>query len=370
MNRLQIRKFGSTDELRAFAAGWDDLWFCSAVTNPRARAHLVALWVDHFSPHETFQALAVEQSGRLVAALPLVGSRRLKGLLKVGALPFNAWAGNGELLLDPACEIDAVLDLLVSAFNSLPWAFLWLDSVAWERSHWQALLAAMKRAGLSAEFRLEHDAALVEIGDNWQAYEASRSKNLRQTRRRQARKLESAGLTEFKIYSQLSPDQVDTLMLRGFEVEDRSWKSAEGTSVLKVPGMLDFYCREAALLAQWGQLELVFLEHLDKPIAFYYALKSKGVHFTPKLGYDEGYDKFGPGQQLTMRLLQHLHDDTEHQQLDFLGNPDPWKLSWATCTYPVGSIVAPTGRPLSKEMFYLYTNYTKGRSRWQQLRQK
>jgi len=216
MNQLQIRKFGSTDELRAVAAAWDDLWLRSEVTNPRARAHLVALWVEHFSPSEIFQALAVEQEGKLVAALPLVGSRRLQGLVKVGALPYNAWAGNGDLLLDPACDINAVLDLLVSTFKSLPWSFLWLDSVAFERSHWKALQAAMNRKSLSPEVRLDHHAALVEIGDDWQTYEASRSKNLRQTRRRQGRKLEEAGKTELKIYSQLSPDQVNSFMLSLF----------------------------------------------------------------------------------------------------------------------------------------------------------
>lgn len=370
MNQLQIRKFGSTEELRSVAAAWDDLWLRSEVTNPRARAHLVALWVEHFSPGEILQALAVEQDGKLVAALPLVGSRRLKGLVKVGALPYNASAGNGDLLLDPTTDIDAVLDLLVSAFNRLPWPFLWLDSVALERSHWQALRAAMNRKSLSPEIRLDHHAALIEIGDDWQAYEASRSIKHRQNRRRRARKLEEAGKTELKIYSQLSPAQVEALLLPGFEVEDRSWKGSVGTSVLKTPGMFDFYCREAAILAEQGQLQLVFLEHQDKPIAFDYGLNAKGVHFIPKIGYDEAYEKFGPGQLLMMRLLQHLHDDPKHHWLDFLGLPDPWKLDWANCTYAVGSIIAPTGRPLSKEMFQLYTSYTNGRSYLQQFRQK
>lgn len=369
MNRLQIRKFGSTEELRAVAAAWDDLWLRSEVTNPRARAHLVALWVEHFSPGEILQALAVEEEGRLVAALPLVGSRRLQGFVKVGALPYNASAGNGDLLLDPATDIDAVLDLLVSAFNRLPWPFLWLDNIAFERSHWKALRAAMNRRSLSPEVRLDHHAALVEIGNDWQTYEASRSSKRRQNRRRQVRQLEQAGKTELKIYYP-SPCQIHSFMIEGFEIEDRSWKGSEGTSVLKTPGMLDFYCREAALLAEWGQLELVFLEHQDKAIAFDYGLNSKGVHYTPKVGYDEAYEKFSPGQLLVMLFLQRLYADTERKQLDFLGPPDPWKLSWATCTYPVGSIIAPTGRPLSKGMFQLYTSYINGRSQLQQFRQK
>ncbi len=366
MNRLQLRKFGSTEELRAVATAWDDLWFRSEVTIPRARAHLVALWVDHFSPSATFQALAVEQEGRLVAALPLVG-RRLKGLINVGALPSNAWATSGELLLDPATDIVAVLDLLVSAFDRLPWSLLLLRLVAFEQPHWQALQAAMIRAGLSVDVRQQYQAAQVEIGDDWQTYEATRTRNHRQSRRRQARKLEQEGNTKLKIYSEISPSQVDTLVLRGFEVENRSWKGTEGTSVLKKPGMLEFFRREAAHLAEWGQLELVFLEHRGQPIAFDYGFNSKGVHFTPKVGYDETYAKFGPGQQLMMRLLQRLHDDPQRRLIDFLGDPDPWKVSWATSTYPMGRIVTNTGRPLSQGLFHIYTNW---QPRLRQFRQK
>lgn len=366
MSRLQLHKFGSTEELRAVAAAWDDLWFRSEVANPRARADLVALWVDRFSPSTTFQALAVEQEGRLVAALPLIG-RQLKQLVKVGTLPSNSWAASGELLLDQATDIVAVLDLLVSAFAWLPWPLLLLQKVAFERSHWQALQAAMMRAGLSIEVRQQYQAAQVEIGDDWQTYEATRTKNHRQNRRRQARKLEEEGNTELKIYSEISPSQVDALVLRGFEVEDRSWKGTEGTSVLKKPGMLEFFLREASHLAEWGQLELVFLEHRGQPIAFDYGFNVKGVHFTPKVGYDESYAKFGPGQQLMMRLLQRLHDDPQRRLIDFLGDPDAWKVSWATSTYPVGRIVATTGRPLSQGLFQIYTNW---QPRLRQFRQK
>lgn len=356
MNQLQLRKFGSTEELRAVAIAWDDLWFRSKVTVPRARAHLVALWVDHFSPGATFQALAVEQEGKLVAALPLIGLR-LKGLVNVGALPSNSWSTSGDLLLDPATDIDAVLDLLVLAFNRLPWSLLWLEQVAFEKPHWQAFQAAMIRAGLSVDARQLYQVGQVEISDDWQAYEATRSKNLRHSCRRQARRLEQAGGAKLEIYSEIPASQVDTLVLHGFEVEDRSWKGTAGTSVLKAPGIFEFFRREASQLAEWGQLELVFLMHRDQPIAFEYAWNSKGVHFMPKVGYDEAYAKFGPGHQLKMRLLERLHNDPQYRLVDFHGPLVPWSERWATCSYPVGRVVATTAHPLSQKLFHIYTKW-------------
>src|SRR5437016_566781 len=110
---MQLIHLRTTSELRSMAAAWDDLWLRCETSRPMARAALVAHWVDHFARRRPFQALAVEENGKLVAALPLV-TRRVKGLLKVAALPTNAWAGQGDLLLDPAADQSAALEMLLA----------------------------------------------------------------------------------------------------------------------------------------------------------------------------------------------------------------------------------------------------------------
>ncbi len=62
----------SLEELRAAASDWDDLWRRSEVTFPTMRAELLAQWIEHFAADAEFHAIAVQQGGHWVAALPIV----------------------------------------------------------------------------------------------------------------------------------------------------------------------------------------------------------------------------------------------------------------------------------------------------------
>ena len=343
----------STEAIRSAARAWDDLWDRSETTAPTARARLVALWVDHFRPGALFRGLTVAENGRLVAALPLVGRRFLR-LIRAGTLPCNVWAASGDLLLDPEVDAARALDRLVSGISTLPWRCLVMEHVAYEQPRWRALLAAMDRAGLCPAIMDQHRVGQVDISQDWEAYFRQRKSRHRQRLRRYRRMLESAGRTELEVYSEIEPQALETLLRRGFEVEDRSWKAGRGTSALRAPGIYAFLLAEARELAACGHLELVFLELGAEPIAFHYGWKSKGVHFWVKVGYDESFSRFGPGQQQTWRLLERLHADAESRLLDFYGPLVPWSEVWATRSYPVGRVIATPPHSLSRALCTMY----------------
>jgi len=353
---LQLRQLRSSDELRGAAAAWDDLWQRSDVASPAARAELVALRVDHLAAGSTFRGLVVEQSGRMVATLPLV-TRRLTGPIKVGALPCNCWVAGGALLLDPTADAAAALDCLVSAIPGLPWPLLWLDQVPFDDATWQAFRAAIGRAGLAATTREHYQIGQVKIGDDWQKFLANMKGDHRRKITRLVRKLDEAGGSELKIYRQMSPEQVDELVRRGFEVEDRSWKAGEGTSVLKNPMRFEQYRREAQVLARLGHLELIFLEQRGQPMAFVYGWMAKRVHFMSKIGYDESFARFAPGQQLTMRWLETMHGELTERMLDFAGPFKDFHKVWTACSYPVGPLVVATPSILGRGLFHAYTRW-------------
>ena len=56
--------------------------------------------------------------------------------------------------------------------------------------------------------------------------------------------------------------------------------------------------RQSRQLAQWGQLELAFLECGEQAVAFCYGLTAKGVFHSLKIGYDPAYADCAPGQLL------------------------------------------------------------------------
>ncbi len=366
MSDLRVQVFDSTGALRAAAAAWDDLWQRSDATSPTGRAELVALWIEHYMPRATVRALVVEQNGRFLAALPLVG-RRLKGIVQVGALPVNAWTGCGDLLIDPAVDCDRVLDQLVRGVGELPWGLLWLPRVAFDSPRWTALRGAAEQAGMSVAAREHHRVGVVRIGRDWQAYFASLKGDFRRGQKRYAKKIEEAGGAELRVYRNLEPHEVDAAVERGFDIEHRSWKGSDGTSAFKNPVHLEYYRREARWLAAHGHLELVFLEIGGQPAAFDYGWRSKGVHFTTKIGYAETFARLAPGQQMLFRLLEHLHADARCHALDFAGPYVDFHRSWTAESYPVGPVLVAARGILSRSVFHAYAHL---RPRVRQMRER
>ena len=70
---MKLIRYNSIAELLQHADLWDDLWLRSNITMPTNRAAIVALTAEYTAPKDTFTALAVEDNGVLLAALPLAG---------------------------------------------------------------------------------------------------------------------------------------------------------------------------------------------------------------------------------------------------------------------------------------------------------
>lgn len=341
---LRIFTIESTAELRRCDVAWDDLWLRSPSCMPRARAAIVTAWLDHFAPRATFRALIAERDGRFLAAIPLV-FRRLKRTIRVAALPGNDWAACGELLLDLSSpDAAAAADILARELARSQLPMLWLDYVPIQRADWRLMLNAFDSHRLATVSRPQFSVGIVERQADFASYELQFARRYRRNRRRNAKQLAASGGAEFRMCDHLSQSEVDVAMQEGFAVEDRSWKGANGTSILKNPRPLGFYLQEARQLAAWDSLDLAFLRHANNAIAFQYGIRGKGVHFIAKCGYDESFSRFGPGVQLMAQTIEWLHDQADSERIDFCGPLTPWTEEFVTDKYDVARVVgAPRG---------------------------
>jgi CelD/BcsL family acetyltransferase involved in cellulose biosynthesis len=355
VGRPRLVQIDSVDQLCATAPAWDDLWGRSQSTLPTLRAELVAQWLRQFAPRAEFHALAVEDQGQWVAALPLV-HRKVARLLDAGAMPLNPWSSSGDLLLDLSSQSDTILDTLVAGMVELPWPLFWLDDVAVAAPRWRALAAALVRASVAVHYQRQVRMGRIEIDHDWQAYRRRWSRKHRQQMARHARRLARQGGVQLKVLSQLAPEEVEAWMRRGFEVEDRSWKGVAGTSVLKTPSMFAFFSRQAQQLARWGQLELAFLECGGRPIAFAYGLSAKGVYHSVKVGYDPAYAGYSPGQLLRYYLFRRFYGDPARRAIDSMPASDA-HAKWKPTTYAQGRLVIASRRLLARTALHAYRHW-------------
>jgi CelD/BcsL family acetyltransferase involved in cellulose biosynthesis len=345
VTQLRIIHFDSLAALRACAEAWDDLWRRSDATLPSLRAELLAQWVEQFAQPQDFHAIGVEADGQLVVALPLV-RRKVARLFDAAAMPCNEWSSSGDLLLDATADGDSALDVLAAAIGEMPWSLLWLDEAELDAPRWQRFEQSLVRAGMTVAAHRRWQVGRVAINDHdWPAYKGRWSRKHRQAMAQALRRLAERGDVRLSMGSQLAPDEVAARMQRGFEVEDRSWKGAAGTSVLRSPGMAQFFVRQAQQAAQWGQLELALLHCSDRPVAFSYGLTAKGVFHSMKVGYDPEFAAQHPGQLLRYHLLERFFAEPDRTALDFQGPITAAHAAWLPALCTVGRLaVGPRSR--------------------------
>ena len=216
-------------------------------------------------------------------------------MLPVGTLPCNPWSPCGELLLDPAADTSAALDAILAAAGDAAWQWLWLNDTVLHSSRWRAFVQACDRADAACATHERYQVARIEIGPDWDSFQKTLSRAHRQSTSKAARRLHDEGDVRFEMHSHLEPREVRPWLERVFKVEDRSWKGMRGSSVLRSPGMFDFFLAQAEQLAEWGQLEIALLELEGHAIATLFGFNAKGVYYGAQDRLRSALRPFQPG---------------------------------------------------------------------------
>lgn len=341
---------------------WNELWERSDVTHATARWEQVLTWQRIFALESRLLAVVVYEGEHLRAALPLIESRTRK-IIPVWRSLWSHWAWAGDLLVDSlAAHPEAVFDHLVNGIRSLRRPWLRFDAVDLGQVRWQGLLAALDRRKLAHVARERFPIGKILIhGPNaprdWAEYQASWSGNFRRQMRKMTRRAEELGGVQLEVHRPHNRLDIAELLQRGFAVEDRGWKGAAGSSILRTPIAMRFYQEQAENLAKEGQLELAFLRHKGIDIAFEYAWFSKGVYCTPKVGYDEQYSHLSPGQLIRYLTLERFFKDPSRKEFDFVGPLAEATAKWTNETYNISSLAVSTGRLGSNLLLTLVEKY-------------
>ncbi len=318
-------------------AFWNKLWERSGISWATARAEQVSNWLETFGNGRSFCTIVVREGNDWIIALPLIDSAARPGG-KIADICANEWQSFcGELLADmQRCE-SRHWDKLVGILRKLKWNALWLEQVRLEEKHWEAFHAALKRNGWWTRQRPSHQYGFTKTTGDWASYEASRPE--RDSRKRRAKQLAKLGDVQLTLHHPIAAEDARRLTLEAIAVEHASWKGQEGTSI-QAAGMADHYCRIAVDLARQSQLELAFLRVNGRPIAAMFSCLSHGVCHNFKIGFDEEFKKYSPGQLLIQEHLKQAFLTGSYSGVDDVGPVQPYTAIWNTDTYTVGQLVA------------------------------
>jgi CelD/BcsL family acetyltransferase involved in cellulose biosynthesis len=285
----------------------------------QVRSHL-----DNFRQTSAVATLiARDQSGQLVAALPLVRERSFFYGIPIRQLssPTNIHSIRFDLI---ARDADSAAAAFLDTLAASPWDVLKMTEVPEGGKAWRIHDAA-RQAGYPVHSWESHRSPYVVLPRSFEALQKTlRSKFVANLRRRR-RRLEERGRVTVERYAgaALLPAHFEECLA----IERSGWKGRGGTAVSQREQTYGFHVQRAASAFHRNHLSVFFLKLDGRPIAFHHGLTFRGVYSLLMTGYDEGFADCSPGHLLLEDLLKDCIDRNLHE-LDFLGCDLPWKLEW------------------------------------------
>lgn len=293
-------------------------------------------WVEAWTATHAarLDLIAVRREGRLVAVLPMVGTRRGPATPTDWHTPlFEAIALDDEALVELA-------EILVER-GSRRVRLGFMDEQG--RTH-RVLGEALEQAGYRLRVRPALRSPYITLSGDWDQLLATWPAKRRADLRRRRRRLEELGTVTFDVHD--GGDRLPALLDEGFAVEASGWKGAQGTAIV-AEGTEELYRRAAECAAAAGSLRLAFLRLDDEAIAFDYCFETGGVHYLVKTGFRPEYAAYAPGKLLRAFMIERSFAEGL-RAYDFVGDDDPWKREWTDSVRTTVTVDAYTGGVLGR----------------------
>jgi CelD/BcsL family acetyltransferase involved in cellulose biosynthesis len=312
---------------------WNDAVDRAGVTHPFLRHEWVRTWWECFGAGRDLHVIVVRADGRIVAIAPLmVETVRMYGLsIRKIDLIHNDHTPRVDVVVAgrPEQAYRAIWDALMASRDQ--WDVLQLSRVV----RGSATDAAMSQFAIDARCptgRWEGDVSpYLALTGTWDDYYRSLPGKFRQNLRNRLSRLVRVGEPRLEILddaSALADAREDALRL-----EASGWKRESGTAICCDPAVQRFYTLLADRATARGWLRLLFLTVGGQRIATSYGSRYRNRLFLFKTGYDPAFATCSPFKLLTYFAIQDAYG-AGLDEVDFLGDEEPWKLEWTQTTRP------------------------------------
>ena len=326
---------------------WDELFERSTARQPTSRFEHVELWFDSFAPSARREALIAEEHGRWLAVMPLLRNRL--SVIPTWDVPYSYWTPSPEILFDAEQHRDpGLVNSIVQGWMGNGRWLVRANELLGDSSVVQQLQTAFARSAYKSDWQTRYEIGKVPIHGqgapaDWNEFQRALSGNFRRQMRKMEIRVEREGGVEMVVVRPTSMQEAAPWLRAGFEMESKGWKGANGSSVMTAPGMLEFFTRQAGLLAARNKLIIANLMYQGQLIAFEYGFRFKRTYFSPKIAYDENYSRLSPGHLLMHLWIKQMYSEDEFDCYDFTGPITEATAKWAFSTYPILKLVAGTG---------------------------
>jgi CelD/BcsL family acetyltransferase involved in cellulose biosynthesis len=334
---------------------WNSLCHNSPTGTAGISADILAELHRLFFPENRLVLATVRDSRKnLVAGLPLL-LRQKKGFYLSLQSVSNCWWTSNQLVVDcPLNTFSAIEGLVIALENCRP-SSVWLDWIPIDNHEWNLLSQALKKRNWAVAARRRFEVGLTRLQGDWNSFEMQLSKNTRKRARSQWKQILQAGCAELEVFTGGNASETERAFSMAMEIESRSWKQRELSSITSSKEAHRFYSHAVSRLSSHGALRIFFLKLDGRLIAFDLGEYNRSCYRSLKISYDEQYSFLSPGHvlnQMTMRYFLEGSDgdgtiepmaEQKTVMIDSVGPMNQAIRSWSNQSYSVGRMVVAPG---------------------------
>ena len=310
-----------------------DAW--NGIVSGMPRRHFFHLWEWHYSylkclehgPNDV-RFYLLKRGDTPVAVFPLQVTEISLGLLKLKALAFPSH--NHVLLCDLICREDALHLPLFLLFSE----YLRNQAKSWDVIHLPHLLedaCAIQAINNHPpkKFLLKHEGRcdFMDTTGTYESFLSDLSKNFRRSLKRAKQYLDE--LPELRFAFVQNGPELDEGFEAFLDVEASGWKGVlgSGTAIKLHPNLVCFYRTLARSLSASGKVSINTLTTDGKCIAAQFCLRLDDTVYILKIGYDEGYKRYAPGNVLLDLFMKKSMEDCTIKNMNLITDAE-WHADW------------------------------------------
>lgn len=167
---------------------------------------------------------------------------------------------------------------------------------------------------------------LIRLEDSFETFQQKRinTKN-RKKYRWQMKKL--AALGEIKFEMILDRAEISKNLPYLVELENKSWKGAQGVGIFSSSQKKEFFSRISDRLAEQGKVALHLLWHNSRLISYNYCFLAGDTLYFYNTAFDPDYGRYSPGTLAFLDLIKWCHD-MKIKTIDMLRGQYGYKTLW------------------------------------------
>ena len=312
-----IRVLSKLDELMAIKQDWIDL--ARKAESPLLDFDWFVSCIETIDRKKKIFIITVNNNNRVTAIAPLC-------LASKSGTPVLELIGSSTLYEPSGLLYDSVADLkiLMQAIVKQNYHVALFRIPADSEDYRQLVEHQIK--GALAIRKITAASNYVQTDSSWDQFLAGLSANRRYDFKRKLKRLAKQGELRKQIFNP-SPQDLDRYLDLAFEVEHRSWKGRNKSSLLANKELQAFFRNYLRKTCTNNELRLCLYFLDDRAIAMHIGVVAYNCFWVLKLGYDEALSKCSPGILQAMDTVEYAFKQNL-TRYEFLGSEEKWQSSW------------------------------------------